>query len=275
MRRGPARAGTASGAPGARVGGGRRRDVSDAAITLSEEDGVRYLHFGSPWIQGAMRVARPFAIEIDYVRDMMAWLLFLAPPPRILQLGLGAAALTKYCWRRLPQTRVVAVERSAGVIACARRDFALPPDDARLAVAHDDAGAFVARAAQRGRYGVVQVDLYDRHARGPVLESLAFYRQCRRALAPSGMLAVNLFGEHDSYLRNRRRVADAFEGRVIALPPSSGGNVVLLAFHGAPLRVGWPALERRAARIERTGLPARAWLGALRGLQGRFPEFAI
>jgi len=28
-------------------------------ITLSEEGGIRYLHFGSPWIQGAMRIARP------------------------------------------------------------------------------------------------------------------------------------------------------------------------------------------------------------------------
>ena len=76
-------------------GAGPQRD--DTGITLSEEDGVRYLHFGSPWVQGAMRIARPWALEIDYVRDMMAWLLFLAPPGRILQLGLGAAALTKYC----------------------------------------------------------------------------------------------------------------------------------------------------------------------------------
>src|SRR5690606_34327702 len=123
MMRSPARR------AGASRGGPRRED--DPAITLSEEAGVRYLHFGSPWVQGAMRIARPYAIEIDYVRDMMAWLLFLAPPERILQLGLGAAALTKYCWHRHRGSQVTAVERSEAVIASARRDFALPADDAR------------------------------------------------------------------------------------------------------------------------------------------------
>ncbi|MEP7062594.1 MAG: spermidine synthase, partial [Betaproteobacteria bacterium] len=29
------------------------------SIEVSEEDGVRYLHFGTHWIQGAMRIARP------------------------------------------------------------------------------------------------------------------------------------------------------------------------------------------------------------------------
>ena len=254
-------------------GNARQRD--DTGITLSEEGGVRYLHFGSPWVQGAMRIARPWALEIDYVRDMMAWLLFLAPPERILQLGLGAAALTKYCWRRFPDSRVTAVERSAAVIASARRDFALPADDARLRVVRADAGAFVARPVERGRYGAIQVDLYDRQARGPVLDSLAFYRHCRRALAAPGVLALNLFGEHESTLRSNRHVAQAFDGRVLLLPPVPAGNVVLLAFHGPPLRIGWTALGRRARELDRIGLPASAWLDALHGQQGRFPEFAI
>ena len=39
------------------------------SIDISEEAGVRYLHFGSSWIQGAMRIARPFALELDYTRE--------------------------------------------------------------------------------------------------------------------------------------------------------------------------------------------------------------
>ena len=79
------------------------RAVSDPPITLSEQDGVRYLHFGSEWVQGTMAIGRPWHIEIDYVAQMMAWLLFLDPPKRILQLGLGAGALTRWCWSRLPR----------------------------------------------------------------------------------------------------------------------------------------------------------------------------
>jgi len=247
---------------------GRRRSgrASDPPIDLSEQDGVRFLHFGTPWIQGAMRIRRPFGLELDYVRHMMAWLLFMEPPRRVLQLGLGAAALTKWCWRHLPETEVIAVETSAAVIAACRRSFALPDDDDRLAVVHDDAGAFVADPRSRGRFGVVQVDLYDRDARGPVLDSAAFYRDCRRAIAEPGILVVNLFGgDHESFEVNRRRIGAAFEGRVLVLPAVEAGNQVVLAFAGPPLAVPAGLLFERAAEVERRWrLPARGWAKGLR-----------
>jgi len=40
-------------------------------VTLSEEDGVRYLHFGTEWIQGGMRIARPWQLELEYQRQML------------------------------------------------------------------------------------------------------------------------------------------------------------------------------------------------------------
>ena len=35
------------------------------SVDISEEAGVRYLHFGSDWVQGAMRIARPWALELS------------------------------------------------------------------------------------------------------------------------------------------------------------------------------------------------------------------
>src|SRR5690606_888924 len=156
----------------------RQPGPAEPPITLSEENGVRYLHFGSEWVQGAMWVRRPWDIAVDYVAQMMGWLLFLDPPARILQLGLGAGALTRWCWRRLPDSGVDVVEASAGVIRVTRSQFALPADDARLTVHHADAARFVADAAAGGaprRLGVIQADLYDAEARGPVCDSLSFY----------------------------------------------------------------------------------------------------
>jgi spermidine synthase len=197
---------------------------------------------------------------------MMAWLLFLEPPARILQLGLGAGALTKWCWRHLPDSEVTAVETSPAVIAACRRFFSLPEDDARLDVVHADAGEYVASPRVRGRFGVVQVDLYDRDARGPVLESPEFYRACRRAIAEPGILVVNLFGsDHASFERNRRRIAEAFEDRLLLLPPVEAGNLVVLALAGPPLQVDPARLFERAAEVERRyRLPARGWAKALR-----------
>ena len=48
-------------------------------VTISESAGVRYLHLGTPWIQGAMLIDDPFAIELEYVRRMMVWMLLREP----------------------------------------------------------------------------------------------------------------------------------------------------------------------------------------------------
>lgn len=249
-----------------RARAGARAKQIDPPIDLSEQDGVRHLHFGSVWIQGAMRIRRPFDIELDYVRNMMAWLLFMAPPQNVLQLGLGAAALTKWCWRFLPHTRVTAVETSADVILACHQWFALPPPDARLRLVCADAGEFVARPRERGGYGVIQVDVYDRDARGPVLDSLAFYRDCRRCLASPGMLVLNLFGgDQRSFTENLERVIEVFDSQVLVLPPVAAGNLVVLAFSGPPLSVDSDDLFARADYLKKQWrLPGPDWAKALR-----------
>ena len=72
-----------------------------APVTFSEEGGVRYLHFGTEWVQGAMRLRKPDHIEVDYALHLIARLLFIETPRRSVQLGLGAAALTKVALRFL------------------------------------------------------------------------------------------------------------------------------------------------------------------------------
>jgi spermidine synthase len=237
-----------------------------ADLTISEERGVRYLHFGNEWIQGAMRIGRPLTLELDYVRSMMAWLLFLEPPGAMLQLGLGAAALTKFCHHHFAQTSVTAVEIAQPVIDLARTAFALPADDDRLKVVRADAAAFVASRRQHRRYGVVQVDLYDREAAGPVHDSRSFYEDCRRALhETAGVMIVNLFGRHRSFGPSLARIAAAFSERLLLLPPNAQGNTVVLAFSGPPLSVPLARLRTRAALLERRlRLPAGQWVDGLR-----------
>ena len=41
-------------------------------VTLSEHDGVRYLHLGTPWVQGSMKIDHPFDIAYPYFDDLIA-----------------------------------------------------------------------------------------------------------------------------------------------------------------------------------------------------------
>ncbi|MGE0803767.1 MAG: spermidine synthase [Lautropia sp.] len=234
-------------------------------ITLSEEGGVRYLHFGSPWVQGAMRIRRPDQLEIPYVRDMMAWLLFLEPRGRILQLGLGAGSLLRFCHRHCAPAAITVVEISRAVVAANRRWFQLPDEDARFELVTADAGVWVASPHGRGRFDVVQVDLYDREAAGPVLDSEDFYADCRAMLTEPGAMAVNLFGRHASFDRSLRRIRKVFGAQVFTLPPREEGNLVVLALKGPPLAITRRMLFERALQIEaRYRLPARGWAKTIR-----------
>ena len=253
----------------------RPRAVMLAPATVSEADGVRYLHLGTPWVQGAMRLRKPLAIELEYVQRMLAWLL-LRPldgeaaaseaPGHAVQLGLGAGSITRFCHAVL-HLRSTAVEINPQVIAACRAWFRLPHAAPGLEVVEMDAALYVADARRAGSADVLCVDLYDHDAASPVLDSEDFYRDCRRLLAPDGVMSVNLFGRDASFERSAQRIAAAFGAdRMLSLRPTREGNTVVLASTAA----GWPdraTLEDRAEAIEaRFGLPARKWLRMIRPL---------
>jgi len=232
-------------------------------VTLSESAGVRYLHFGTEWVQGAMRIAHPYRLELEYQQQMMAPLLLLPRPRRVLQLGLGAAALTKFCHRHLPFAETVVVELDRTVIGAARRWFALPEEDRRLTIVCDDALAFLQRPRRSGFSDWLQVDLYDARARGPVYDDQLFYTACRRTLRAPGIASFNLFGHHCG--PSLERIAAAFDGRVIVMDEVRAGNRVAVAAVGPTIRLEPQQLRERAAAIEAgSGLPARRWLRGLR-----------
>ena len=233
-------------------------------VNFSDFGDIRYLHLGTQWVQGSMLLDHPFDIQLEYVQRMMVWLLFVEPlsvPKRhAMQLGLGAAALTKFCRKKL-RMKTTAIELNPQVVAACRLWFKLPADDAHLSVVLGDAAEVVAHAHWRGQVDALQVDLYDQQAAAPVLDSEAFYADCRRLLTEDGCMTVNLFGRSSSYARSLERIVGAFgTGAVWAFRPTREGNTVVLALREPqhPVRA---VLAERAETIEtRWGLPARKWL---------------
>ncbi len=198
-------------------------------IDISEEAGVRYLHFGSSWVQGAMRIARPFALELDYTREMMVPLLLHGDdwPRKVLQVGLGAASVTKFLWRYRPQAKLTVVEIEPRVEAAARQFFKLPDDPARIDIRHGDGADFMVKTTKQ-RYDLILVDGFDADARPGQLDTLPFYLDCRARLADDGLLCVNLLSRRKDFGKSVQRLEEAFEGRAIAFPSCDSGNAIAL-----------------------------------------------
>ncbi|WP_442771048.1 fused MFS/spermidine synthase [Zoogloea ramigera] len=224
-------------------------------IDISEESGVRYLHFGSDWVQGAMRLRKPDALELEYTREMMAGLLLRpAPwPARVLLIGLGAGSLAKFVHRQLPAARTTVVEIAPEVHGVALQYFRLPDEDERLRVVIGDGVGFVEQ--DDGQWDLIAVDGFDSNARAGALAGLAFYAACRRRLTADGLLVVNMFGELRGFKTQLQRLRKAFDGRVLALPPCPSGNVVAFATAGEVVEVPAELLHGRATALEAgTGL---------------------
>jgi spermidine synthase len=174
--------------------------------------------------------------------------------------------LTKFGLRQFPQARVTAIELNPSVIAICRSMFKLPADDERLSVLEMDAMDFVTDQANCETADVLQVDLYDATARGPVLDTPEFYLACAACLTSNGVMTVNLFGDHPSYAKNLKAMRFAFDD-VICLPEVHEGNVVAIAFKKAP-NLDFTGLYERAMSIaETTRLPTKGWVNGLKAWQ--------
>ena len=227
-----------------------------ASIEVSEEEGVRYLHFGSRWIQGAMRIARPYSLELEYTRDMMMPLLLRRGggwPRSVLQIGLGAASLTRFLHRYRPRAAQTIVEIEPRVIVAAVQSFKLPPENARMRIEVADGIDFV--AASDRAFDLILVDGYDAGGRTGALDTLPFYCNCAARLSSRGVFAANLLTRNHGARASLERIDAAFAGHSAALPPCASGNVVALGAAGDPVEAAFVGITRAALALKReTGL---------------------
>jgi spermidine synthase len=239
-------------------------------VNFSDWGDIRYLHLGTEWVQGSMKLDAPFEIELEYVQRMMAWLLFVdgksVANRHAMQLGLGAATLTKFS-RKTLRMRTTAVELNPQVVSACRGWFKLPADDLKLRVVIADAAAEIRKTEWHGTVDALQVDLYDHEAAAPVLDSEDFYADCRALLTEDGCMTVNLFGRSSSYERSLEKIAAAFGADAVwAFKPTREGNTVVLAQRTAS-RPKREALAERAQTIQtRWDLPAPKWLRVFKPL---------
>ncbi|WP_454766505.1 fused MFS/spermidine synthase [Cupriavidus campinensis] len=202
------------------------------------------LHFDALATQSLMSRKDPDKLVLGYTRTMMGFLLLQPAPARISMIGLGGGSLAKYCYRHLPNTKVVAIEIDPAVIAL-REQFHIPPDDDRFEVICADGAEYV--KGQDARPDVILVDGFLAHGMPAQLGTAAFYDACHVRLADDGVLVAN-FLESDQdipfYLEEVRSVFG--ESFSVTLSEDSC-NYTLFAWKGA-----WvlPSLDTLLARAD-------------------------
>jgi spermidine synthase len=205
----------------------QRRRLSEVEPIVYQDEDRLTLQFQIGEIQSEMLAHNPNFLVLSYTRTMMAFLLFHSDPRRIAMIGLGGGSMPKWCYRQLPSADITVIEINPKVIAL-RDEFHIPPDDYRFRVICEDGADYVARTSELTE--VLLVDGFDIHGQPPQLCSQEFYDHCHRALAPDGLLVVNLCGLEDR--RSIERIQRSFDDRVLVALPEDGDNKVVFAIKG-------------------------------------------
>ncbi len=164
--------------------------------------------------QSHVDLADPRHLELEYVRRLGHVIDLAAPegiPLRVLHLGGGGLTLARYVAATRPGSAQLAAESSAQVAALVRQRLPLDQPSrsrsraGRVAVRVADARA-VLEQVPAGSYDVVIADVFA-GARTPAqLTSVEFTAAVARALASSGVYAVNI-GDGPPLAHTRGRIA--------------------------------------------------------------------
>jgi len=225
----------------------RQRSFAEVEPILYEDGDSVTLQFKIGAIQSEMLDSDPDFLVLSYTRTMMAFMLFNSEPKRIAVIGLGGGSMTKWCYRQLPTADITAIEINPKVVALRDR-FYLPVDNDRFRVVCRDGADYVAQTSES--LEVLLVDGFDLYGQPPQLCAGQFYDNCYRALAPDGLLVVNLCGLEDGRLIERIR--RSFDDRALVIMPEDGENKIVFAIKGDRL---WTRDEPISELVDRL----RSW----------------
>ena len=224
-------------------------------IEISESAGIRNLHFGSDWVQGAMRICRPHALVLEYTQVMMASLLlrdageqFKRWPRRALLIGLGAGSLAKFIHRYLPSCRTTVVEINPQVEFIARQYFKLPAESTHFNIQIGCGAAYL--ASSKHRFDLILVDGFSLDGQPGELASPAFYQNCRTQLSSSGIFCVNVLRE-TGWREQISAIDTAFSQQTVAFPPCASGNTLVFARGEEHVCVDHTTLSARAIALKK------------------------
>jgi len=167
------------------------------AYTVLQHQRYRYLSSGGRAIQGAMNVDQPMDVQSPVVRAMLEGFALSNSPRRVLNLGVGCAAIERFLAGHFPETSVCSVDVSKDIIEMAHRHFDLP---ANALVECAAAETFVDQCLER--FDVVFCDLAIADQPASCLSNLDFQKSCRELLTNGGIFILNLLCDSNADLRD-------------------------------------------------------------------------
>jgi len=191
------------------------------------------LHSGDDALQSVIDLQNPHHLALKNLEHLMAVLLFIPQPERILMLGTAAGSLLHFLRYYYPDAAITAVDIDVEFIEQLLKMEILPPAQAGLSYVYDDAAHFIEHCDQN--YDLILIDVFN-GAQSPawLLEKYTT-NNLFRLLTKRGALAYNLLieSEHD-FKRFYRDLRLVFAEQTLCLPVQGLENTIAYGIRSPP-----------------------------------------
>lgn len=182
-------------------------ETSCNSLELHRQDNRLELRSTDGAMQSLIDLDQPQRLALKNLQFLVAALLFIPPPQRILLLGTAAGSLIHFL-RHHYDAQLIAVDFDTELIECLLSMGVLPPADEHLSYVHDDAAHFIEHC--RDRFDLILIDIFAGAQSPRWLFEKDYLEQLNRLMNDSAALAFNLLidSEHDftQFYRNLRLV---------------------------------------------------------------------
>jgi spermidine synthase len=205
-------------------------DTSHNSIDVRCHQGRLEFRSGDKALQSVIDLENPHHLKLKNLEYLVAVLLFIRDPQRILMLGTAAGSLLHFLRHHYPTSEITTVDIDTELIEQLLHREILPPADARLSYVDDDAARFITNCNQT--YDLVLVDIFTGSRSPAWLLEKECIDNLHRLLSQQGALAYNLLinSEHD-FKRFYRDLRLVFDGQTLCLPVEGYENTIAYGIH--------------------------------------------
>jgi spermidine synthase len=218
-------------------------------ILVVDHNGRRCLQFTlreTPRNQSCLDVDAPERLVFPYAKMMLASLLVVDDPKRILVIGLGGASLPQALARLYPDVPIDIVEIDSAVVHVAETYFDFTPTS-RMQIFVQDARVWGKRAVSaEPRYDLILLDAFNGDYIPEHLMTFEYLTETRALLTDRGVLAANTFATSALYAHESATYARAFGAIFNLKMPDNQNRIIIASKAPLPKRA---ALDAAAAKM--------------------------
>ena len=224
-------------------------ETEDKTIEVWEQGSRRWLEFGDRVIQTEIDLDDPRKLSLLTYRAMMAVLIFIPEPARVLLVGTGGGSIARYIQQRCPDTRGDAIECSEAVAEVARCYFEFPTESQGWRLLIGDARDYIKTASDE--YDLIVVDIAEGLVTPEWIGGTDFLGYTRKRLSPKGAVVFNVLVEGEqSFKWLLQQVRQVFKRQTVCLSVPDHRNIMVLAFRGPPQYPHVDQINQRLPELE-------------------------